>query len=277
MNTRQRYRTTERREIGLDRNEAASALAETTRALTDVLRRHGQADRAIPHLTWTVSQCAAHMLISDWMYADQMIGPGIFMRIEQTSEVNDWSVAPLTDTAPSELASDLDRSTAHVLDVVSAMPADATFTWWSGAQARVDTAVGLLVGERLVHGWDIAQALRIPWAIDPTHAAMAMEASFAVMPLLVDPKAAAGLNAVFEMRLREAARYELRFTDGELTTSRVASVEHADFRISADPVAMMLVGYGRVSQWGPILRGRMVGWGRKPWLGLRLRRVLRSP
>ena len=85
MKTQQRYRASERPQIRIDRSEAAEALAASTLALTGLLRRHGHADRPIPHLSWTVSQCAAHMLISNWMYADQMTGPGIFMRIEETS------------------------------------------------------------------------------------------------------------------------------------------------------------------------------------------------
>lgn len=40
----------------------------------------------------------------------------------------------------------------------------------------------------------------------------------------------------------------------------------ADCWISADPVAFLLVGYGRTSQWSAILRGKLLGGGRKPWL-----------
>jgi hypothetical protein len=50
-----------------------------------------------------------------------------------------------------------------------------------------------------------------------------------------------------------------------------------DCRISADPVAFLLVGYGRVSQWPQIARGKMVAWGRKPWLGVKFRSLLRKP
>ena len=249
----------------------------TTYDLSEMLRRHGHGDVRIPHLEWTVGQCVAHLIISNWQYANQLVGPGAHLRIEQTSEVNDWSVAPFAGLAPAAHVNDLARSTDHVLDVLATLPERAAFTWWSGSQADVEVAIGLLVGERLVHGWDIARACGMRWPIKRHHAVIAMEASFAVMPLLVDPVAAAGLNATFEMRLRGAGRYELRFTDGALTTSRVDRVDDADCRISAHPVAMMLTGFGRVAQWRPVLRGRLIAWGRRPWLGLRLSRVLRSP
>ncbi len=47
--------------------------------------------------------------------------------------------------------------------------------------------------------------------------------------------------------------------------------------ISADPVAFLLVGYGRIGQWGQILRGKLVASGRKPWLGLGFGKLLTSP
>jgi hypothetical protein len=31
----------------------------------------------------------------------------------------------------------------------------------------------------------------------------------------------------------------------------------------------VLVGYGRMSQWRAIGTGRLIAWGRKPWLGFR--------
>ena len=50
-----------------------------------------------------------------------------------------------------------------------------------------------------------------------------------------------------------------------------------DCHVSADPVALLLVAYGRRSQWVPILTGRLVAGGRKPWLGVRLVRYLVAP
>jgi uncharacterized protein (TIGR03083 family) len=277
MKTRAEGRTTGSAEIRIDRTEAMRALEASTDALVDAVRAHGRGDRPIPHMTWTVGQCVAHMLISDWMYADQIVGPGVTMRIDETSEVNDWSVGPAAGLDPSAIVPDMLRSTAHVLDVVRGLSEDATFTWWSGAEARVETAIGLLVGERLVHGWDISRALDMPWPIDPGHASIAMAASFAAMPLIVDEAAASGMNAVFEMSLRGHERYELRFTDGNLVTSHAGRARDVDCRISADPVALLLTGYGRVPQWRAIVRGRLLAWGRRPWVGLRLGRVLRNP
>jgi uncharacterized protein (TIGR03083 family) len=262
--------------ITIDRDDTSRALIRTTRALSELVGRHRSDDRRIPHLTWSVSQCLAHQAISDWMYAYQLVGPGLQMRIEDTSTFSDWSVSEAAGLDPAELGSLLERSTTYLIDTALARPDEAVFTWWSGSEAAVDVAIGLLLGERLVHGWDIAQAYGEPWPIAADDAAIAMAASFAVMPLIVDPMAAQGLTATIEMRMRGAGRYALRFDDGTLSTTEGAT-EQADARVLADPVSLMLVGYGRVSQWRELFRGKIIGWGRRPWTALKLGTVLRNP
>jgi hypothetical protein len=61
-------------------------------------------------------------------------------------------------------------------------------------------------------------------------------------------------------------------------TATITEAENpVDCWISADPTAFLLVGYGRVSQWSQILRGRIVAGGRKPWLGAAFSQLLTGP
>jgi hypothetical protein len=39
-------------------------------------------------------------------------------------------------------------------------------------------------------------------------------------------------------------------------------------------VALLLVVYGRVGLWGQLARGRLLAWGRRPWLGPKLGQAL---
>jgi hypothetical protein len=64
-------------------------------------------------------------------------------------------------------------------------------------------------------------------------------------------------------------------TDGVLDV--VGDVDRVDCHVSADPVALLLIAYGRRSQWVPILTGKLIAWGRQPWLGPRLVRYLVTP
>ncbi|MGI8407888.1 MAG: maleylpyruvate isomerase family mycothiol-dependent enzyme, partial [Actinomycetota bacterium] len=63
---------------------------------------------------------------------------------------------------------------------------------------------------------------------------------------------------------------------GEVTLSEVTD-RPVDCRISADPVAYLLVGFNRTSQWSAIAKGQLVAWGRKPWLSLTFAKLFDSP
>ena len=71
-------------------------------------------------------------------------------------------------------------------------------------------------------------------------------------------------------------RFVARFDDGRLTIEPLGQ-QGVDCQISADPVAMMLVFYGRVGQLGQVMKGKMVSWGRKPWLGLKFKSLIIEP
>jgi hypothetical protein len=44
-----------------------------------------------------------------------------------------------------------------------------------------------------------------------------------------------------------------------------------------DPVAFLLVGYGRISPWAAVVRGGGMAYGRRPWLGVRFKDLLFDP
>jgi hypothetical protein len=50
-----------------------------------------------------------------------------------------------------------------------------------------------------------------------------------------------------------------------------------DCVISAHPVTYLLVVYGRMPLGRALLRGRMLAWGRRPWLGLRFKDLFFNP
>jgi hypothetical protein len=130
-------------------------------------------------------------------------------------------------------------------------------------------ALGILLGELLVHGRDVARAARCPWSISAEEAAMVVEGVGPILPGWVDREGARGLTASFDLHLRGHGHHIWAFEHGRL---RVDPPERRrpDVRISADPVAFVLVLYRRDSQWPAIARGRLVAWGRRPWLAFTL-------
>jgi uncharacterized protein (TIGR03083 family) len=139
-----------------------------------------------------------------------------------------------------------------------------------------------LLQETVVHGYDIARAAGRKWRIEPSHAAMALGwFTFRVLQaapprMFVNGAKAAGVRATYDIRLRGGDRCYFVFNDGDFTVEEPSS-RRVDCHISADPVAMLLVFFARRSQWPAIGTGRLMAWGRKPWLGFQLRSLLRNP
>ena len=96
-----------------------------------------------------------------------------------------------------------------------------------------------------------------------------------VLPLYVDQEKARGVRVTYQVRVKGSPPV-LRFADSELDVTS-AQVEPVDCRITADPVDYLLISYGRIGQTGPILRGKLIAWGRKPWLGSKLGTFLHKP
>ena len=97
--------------------------------------------------------------------------------------------------------------------------------------------------------------------------ALILEGLAPILPGWVDPERARGLTATFQVRLRGQATHVFRFQDGRLRVDPDREPP-IDVRISGDPAALLLVLYRRQSPWRHIARGRLVAWGRRPWLAL---------
>jgi uncharacterized protein (TIGR03083 family) len=150
------------------------------------------------------------------------------------------------------------------------------YRYQDGLLVPADAALGILLGELVIHGHDVARALGRPWPIAPGHAALIVEGVNAILPAQVRPDGANGLTASFEIRLRGFASHIWEFQDGQLHVNP-PHPDRIDVHLSADPAALLLVMYGRESQWKHIPAGRLAAWGRRPWLAFTLSSRFRKP
>jgi uncharacterized protein (TIGR03083 family) len=139
-----------------------------------------------------------------------------------------------------------------------------------------------LLSETLMHGYDIARAAGRKWRIEPAHAAMVIQQLFIPVMQTCEPRTfvnaenAAGLQATYQLHLRGGGRLNWVFDNGSLRGEE-PSARPVDCHILADPAGFLRVFWNRQSQWNAIAKGQLVAWGRKPWLGLKFRSLIRNP
>jgi putative sterol carrier protein len=161
--------------------------------------------------------------------------------------------------------------------LAAAVPADPSveIATPNGLAIGPATMATLLLGEQLIHGLDISRTAQMPWPIAKADALLVFGGAVTVMPQYVRPNRAAGVHVSFELRMRGGASYRLAVDDGTATVT--AAGQRADCVITADPVVFLLLGYGRISQFSPVLHGKLRPGGRKPWLAMKFGSLLYSP
>lgn len=202
-----------------------------------------------------------------------------------------WELADVTTSGVGSdperdlhvLADRIEERATEFLSEAAGRSPDEIRPWLvEGTRVPLPTLTCHLLSETMVHGGDIARADGRPWPLEASHAALVFDGFLvpvfrALEPrTMVDQERAAGLQATFDIRIRGGGRFHFVFDDGTLLVEAPTS-RRVDCHLSADPVAFLAVAYGRQGQWSAIAKGKLMAWGRKPWLGLRLRGLIRNP
>jgi uncharacterized protein (TIGR03083 family) len=217
---------------------------------------------------WTVGETANHMSHCYPSFID--VFRGTFSVAPEDVDSHNAEVLaedPVHDL--DVLADRVDVGAPEYLEAAISVGEDTLVDFFTGMRVPASAVSATLLGETLVHGYDIAKAEGLPWPIEPEHAILTMEGLAPVMVHFVDEDAAAGLKAGFEIRLRGGPTQYWYFEDGRLTIEN-SPVSAVDCHISADPVTLLLMSYNRIGPTMPSLTGKVRVWGRRPWLAMRL-------
>ncbi|TCP53063.1 uncharacterized protein (TIGR03083 family) [Tamaricihabitans halophyticus] len=265
-------------------------LGQIRAALREVAPTLGALVRDIPDTnaasvgTWTAGEVAAHLSHSFRADADAIAGrtvPEAVVTKAGIAKATAKLLAEDTERDPATLADRID-ALAGEFDEIASNPPAATVDWLQGIRLSPSVVAGHLLNECLIHGYDIAKATGFPWPIQRHQALLALEAFLLPLIAALPPTAflnqekAGSFQARIELRLRGGQRTQLRLDRGSLTidTGREADV---DARVSADPAALMLVLIGRQGVAKPILAGKLLAWGPRPWKLARMLTILNPP
>jgi uncharacterized protein (TIGR03083 family) len=265
--------------LSIDREQALAAVAAAGERTADVIEAIGDPGARTRGLEWTLGQTAAHIAADARYHPDWLRGEGkIDYFVPDLPGQNLRGIESVKERDPVVLAAIVRLDNAAFVSEAAGQPAGAVFPEEAGADLSVEVMAAIYLGELLVHGWDIATTLGRPWAIGRDEANIVARGALPVLPMFADPAAAARVRLCYELSLRGGGpRVLIRVHNGSLTVEPAASKAPADCRISADPAAFLLIAYGRGGQLGPILRGQLIAWGRRPWAALRLNSFIRNP
>src|SRR3954462_1917561 len=262
-----------------------NALRDAVARSADLWRRIDKPDAPAPGLIWTAAETAAHVVgdVRDYTLALTRHANGYMTHANRPTE----SPSALSAKVNARHLEEVPERNLHTLADMLEVAADTYLKAAANADPRIEietpnglvigpaTMAALLLGEQLIHGLDISRTAKLDWSIDTADAFLVIPGVLSVAPQYLRPQRAAGAHVSFELRMRGGPSYRLAVDDG--TAVVTAARERADCVISADPVAFLLLAYGRIGRLSPVLRGQLRPGGRKPWLAMKFGTLLYSP
>ena len=212
------------------------ALRAASGRFIDLVESLDEADaaRPVPRLDWNVAETVAHVLtVVRRGFADRRRSESA----EATAGLNQTVLDELPERDLGKLAELLRADVHTALDVVFPKVAeDRVFAFHGGMQTTMTPALRIVLGEYVVHGWDIACATERPWTITEAESLLLVPSD--LLSAWVRPEAA-------------EQRYELRLTGHppvlfEIGPGRLHVSEGTGGEVMAmDPGVFTLAFYGR--------------------------------
>ena len=262
--------------VPLDLPATRAALAAVGRRLVRLLEAVSDPQAPTRGLTWTLGETSLHIAGGPAFYADYAGGRAQPEPTIDLGPVFAQRMAAQPERTPSLLARQLEANTHRYLAETAELPATHPVPFFGGVTIELAAQSAILLGEFVIHGRDIARSIGRPWPIEAAHARLVIAAVTALLPRYVNQANAGEFTATYQIRLRGGPSFQVRFDRGTATVGP-SQPGAADCRLTVDPVTFLLVTYGRRSQWPGILRGQLVAWGRRPWLGPRFQRLFVQP
>ncbi len=230
----------------IERGEAMAAVAEAGTRFVALVRSLSAEETAaqVPWMEWTVGDVAAHLVtIVRRTYAD----PRRSSRPDETAELNAQGLSEVNDRDPQRMADQIAEGLEIALERSwPKIPDGVRVPFHAGTRITIPGAAGVVLGEFLFHGFDIATTLGRPWPVSRREAALALWGLSEVIHGWMAPDAAE-LTETFEVRLvGEDRPMVFEFGGGQLRVTAQAR-RQPDHIVAAEPYAFALaVAYKRV-------------------------------
>ena len=259
-------------------------------AVASLANRTSQLIRSIPDPAapalgvWDAGQLAAHLTHVFELERDLLNGlPSPLADLADLGELTQQRVRDEAVYDPPALADRVDAAAAEFVGVAAGLDGTEPRMWVGGVKVTARVLACHIVNESVVHGLDLSRATGRRWPVEAEHARLALEGfSFPMYRSLgrpsfaVNQDRAAGVRAVYDIRVRGGGRVFFVFADGGVTIEDPTD-RPVDCRLWVVARAIMVLAWHRTPLAVPVLKGQVLPWGRRPWLALRLPGLLKLP
>ena len=258
-----------------DRDRSLELLRDTQQRFSALLRAVQDPKRTAIG-KWDTGTVATHVSHVFRMYPSIAYGtPSPIADHLKLSEWWDKMLAEDRERDPSRAAERIQGYTDEFFDAITRAEWTGPVSWYGGLKLPAYVLPSLLMNECEIHGLDIAGAENRAWQIPREQAVVILLGTLPLLPHFLNHDVARDVNATWQLKLRGGPPAFVSVRDGKLSVAERAPGP-IDCTISADPATYLLVGYGRRSQWPALLKGQVLAYGRKPWLGLKFARLFHS-
>jgi uncharacterized protein (TIGR03083 family) len=218
------------------RAEVMDALRSGSARFIDLVASLEPADatRPVPRLEWNVAETVAHVLtVVRRGFADRRRSESA----AATAGLNQTVLDELPERDLAALAGLLQDDVRTALDVVfPKVPEDRVFPFHGGQMTTMTPALRIVLGEYVVHGWDVAGATDRPWTITEAESLLLVPGE--LMGAWVRPDVD---EQRYELRLGSHPPIRFEIGPGRLRVSEGSGGEV----IAMEPAAFTLAFYGR--------------------------------
>ena len=263
--------------VPVDLRAARDALRRQTPRTMELLGSITDPGAPIPGSEWTVGEAAAHLAIGAEGYADYAQGRDRRHPVDLTDVPGSHRRAfeGMPERDGRRLAEMLRDGIERFLDATGGRSAADALRWHGGLTLSCAATTCTLLGEQLLHGWDIAGTANASWQIGPDWARLVI-AGVAPIFELRNRHGDATVDLEYELAVEGGPRLFVTFRHGKLAI-RPAASGPVDCRLAGDPVSWVLALYGRLP-WEELLdAGRITVVGGDAGAAPAFKHLLRNP
>lgn len=229
--------------------------------------------------SWCARDVTGHLLTVLRRYTNREVSgsSGLAPTPRGVDELNAAELAALAGMGTDQLLADIAIELKTIREVFGPDAVDLHMTVPFHAGATVDIAAGLanLVGEFLVHGWDVARAAGRAWPIAEVDARLVLNGVVQMLPNYVKRDARGAL--AIRLNLPDARPWLLDIRDGSGVSRPWRPGDRVDAVLRAPAATMVLAMYGRISLGSATRHGLRVVGGRRPWRSITLPSLIERP